>query len=166
MKKQKNLYLCLLVICFSSWAFSAVKKTTFPHLADSISEVRAYKAILSYKGEPVCVANTITNPSLTPSFLSVGSGHIGENHFIEELDGPQCDTEDMNRIYKIAQNSILVDDPKKGVEVAALFIPYATVCAFSALTGGIISTSAHFLTHYKAKNPNFVSISSGGLGGQ
>ena len=161
MKKTKNLLSLLLVICFSSWGFSAVNPKTGPHLADSISGIRAYKAILHYKGEPVCVANATS--SLTPSFLSAGSGSIETT---EELDGPQCDTEDMNRIYTIAQNSILVDDPEKGVEVAAVFIPYVALCVGSAVAGGAL----YYLFHTTQlpnpqRNDELLSIGMGGIAG-
>ena len=140
---------------------SAVNPKTAPHLADSISEVRAYKAILSYKGEPVCVANATS--SLTPSFLSAGSGSMEPTD--EELDGLQCNTEDMNRIYTIAQNSILVDDPEKGVEISAVFIPYVALCVSSAVAGGLLTALGYHAVDYQPANPKLTSFGLGMAGG-
>ena len=94
-------------------------------------------AILSYQGEPVCVTNTAKNPDLVPSFLT---HHPASDDPTSEQGLPECGVEDMNRIYNIAQNSVLVDDPEKGVEVASLFVPYyVAVCASSAIVGGLVS---------------------------
>ena len=109
----------------------------------------------------MCVANATS--SLTPSFLSAGSESMETT---EELDGPQCDMEDMNRIYTIAQNSILVDDPEKGVEVAAAFIPYVALCVGSAVAGGAL----YYLFHTTQlpnpqRNDELLSIGMGGIAG-
>ncbi len=116
-------------------------------------------AILSVKGRPVCVADINKYSSLVPSFWR---DHLTpdevarENHPIRSLrhshpkhkmargnpltfkemvsaDLPKCGMEDMNRIYQIVQNAVLVDEQNPGVKVAGGGIHFATCLGGLAL---------------------------------
>ena len=123
----------LILLCIFLWngvLFASYKNdpvlNEFLAIQPPISQHKVSQVILSYKGEPLCVVNTGKYPSLVPSFLPVASSSKSEQ--LGTL--PECDVDDMNRIYQVAQNAVLVDR-QKGIKVVAL--PVVPICVASVI---------------------------------
>ncbi len=135
---------------------------------DKIPKTPLSYTLLSYKGKPVCLANTSKYPSLIPSVwrdqlfeipgeLAVNKSNKSSIPFssemantdestsnkssikeMAEVDLPECGVEEYNRIYYIAQNAVLVDEQNPGVQVAGAGVIPLAVC-LSGLSLGMVA---------------------------
>ena len=138
----------LILLCIFLWngvLFASYKNdpvlNEFLAVQPPISQHKVSQVILSYKGEPLCVVNTGRHPSLVPSFLPVASSSKSEQ--LGTL--PECDVDDMNRIYQVAQNAVLVDR-QKGIKVAALALPAVVgICVGSVILPSILAYGGNII---------------------
>ena len=163
MKLIKTLVVAFLAFGFltSAVADQVTEVSEDTNLVELAETAQVSHVILSYKGEPHCVADTIKYPSLVPAFWEVqqerehffsnmkkefqSRGHSETEDVVKHdktrSELPECGVEEMNHIYKIAQNSVLVDDPNEGVAVAAAGPwPFVAICTASMAMGFGIRT--------------------------
>ena len=112
---------------------------------DKIPKTPLSYTLLSYKGKPVCLADTSKYPSLIPFFyreiFKVPDESVSHKSSIQEMaevDLPECGVEEYNRIYYMAQNAVLVDEQNPGVQVAGAGVLPLVAC-LSGLSLGMVA---------------------------
>ena len=140
MKTIANILFCILgsvhLFLFAGYSKSFDIRPA-KNIQKDMAEHAVSQVVLSYEGKPVCVVSANRHPDLVPSFWTVAN-LSADNHQTSPLL-PECDKEDIHRIYLMAQSSVLTVAQMLEIQTAAL--PAIPVVAYYTVTcvGGMLA---------------------------
>ena len=119
---------------WSSSLFAGYSNVDVLDVSADVNQPVMSEVILSYKKEPICITSVHQNPDLVPSFFEMG---VKSSSTKAKVDLPECNPEEINHITTLSENSVLVNDPRQGIQTVSAFVVPPTVCVLSFL-GGIV----------------------------